>query len=238
MHRLASEASALQRTGSVTSLRLLSSRLLNAAAGLLAGRDDAAAPPPPPGPRFAGGDASAAPGANAPTCACATGAPTECIGRLHARQWYLGIARRAAVRPLPAQGSWRLRSGTMNSSYWRLLTGYLRSARVEERRLSTRAEGDWRALGRPSLDARRGSAAFRSGTYLEKSGSWYSYDGERIGQGREKARTFLKENPEVSAHLAEEVYLAKGLKVAVRADAESGPPSEVDEAGIVGEASD
>ena len=30
---------------------------------------------------------------------------------------------------------------------------------------------------------------------VEKSGSWYSYGGERIGQGREKARTFLKENP-------------------------------------------
>jgi recombination protein RecA len=48
---------------------------------------------------------------------------------------------------------------------------------------------------------------------VEKSGSWYSYAGERIGQGREKARTFLKENPDMSARLAEEVYLAKGLKL-------------------------
>ena len=32
---------------------------------------------------------------------------------------------------------------------------------------------------------------------VEKSGSWYSYDSVRIGQGRENAKTYLKENPEV-----------------------------------------
>lgn len=36
---------------------------------------------------------------------------------------------------------------------------------------------------------------------IEKSGSWYSYKGERIGQGKEKARAFLKEHPEVSAEI-------------------------------------
>ncbi|MDQ3160584.1 MAG: recombinase RecA, partial [Pseudomonadota bacterium] len=30
---------------------------------------------------------------------------------------------------------------------------------------------------------------------VEKAGAWYSYDGERIGQGKENARTYLKENP-------------------------------------------
>ena len=34
--------------------------------------------------------------------------------------------------------------------------------------------------------------------FVEKSGSWYSYGEERIGQGRENARRFLKENPDVS----------------------------------------
>ena len=48
---------------------------------------------------------------------------------------------------------------------------------------------------------------------VEKSGSWFSYGGERIGQGREKARSFLKENPDITARLAEEVFLAKGLKL-------------------------
>ena len=36
---------------------------------------------------------------------------------------------------------------------------------------------------------------------VEKAGAWYSYDGERIGQGKENARQYLKENPEVSARL-------------------------------------
>jgi recombination protein RecA len=33
---------------------------------------------------------------------------------------------------------------------------------------------------------------------VEKSGSWYSYDSNRIGQGKENARNFLKENPDVA----------------------------------------
>jgi recombination protein RecA len=36
---------------------------------------------------------------------------------------------------------------------------------------------------------------------VEKSGSWFSYDSIRIGQGRENAKTYLKENPEVAARL-------------------------------------
>jgi len=54
---------------------------------------------------------------------------------------------------------------------------------------------------------------------VEKSGSWYSYNDERIGQGRENARQFLKENPDVREHLANAVYTAKGLKRLVRSDA-------------------
>jgi recombination protein RecA len=33
---------------------------------------------------------------------------------------------------------------------------------------------------------------------VEKSGAWFSYDSIRIGQGRENAKTYLKENPEVA----------------------------------------
>jgi recombination protein RecA len=53
---------------------------------------------------------------------------------------------------------------------------------------------------------------------VEKSGSWYSYDDERIGQGRENARRFLLENPEAFERLAEAVYTAKGLKRQVPAE--------------------
>jgi recombination protein RecA len=46
---------------------------------------------------------------------------------------------------------------------------------------------------------------------LEKSGAWYSYKGERIGQGRENARQFLKDNKEVTVRLEAEVRKALGL---------------------------
>ncbi|CAG0987314.1 Protein RecA [Myxococcaceae bacterium] len=52
---------------------------------------------------------------------------------------------------------------------------------------------------------------------VEKSGSWYSYDGERIGQGREQARKFLKENRDALGRLADAVYAAKGVKRAAPA---------------------
>jgi len=46
---------------------------------------------------------------------------------------------------------------------------------------------------------------------LEKSGSWFSYKGERIGQGRENARAFLKENKDTLAKLDTEVRKSLGL---------------------------
>lgn len=46
---------------------------------------------------------------------------------------------------------------------------------------------------------------------VEKSGSWYSYNGERIGQGRENARTFLKQHPDILAHLDAAVRKALGM---------------------------
>jgi recombination protein RecA len=58
---------------------------------------------------------------------------------------------------------------------------------------------------------------------VEKSGSWFSYGDERIGQGRESARRFLKDNPEVRDRLADAVFASKGLKrrVPVRPPAEA-----------------
>ncbi|KJS25928.1 MAG: recombinase RecA [Hyphomonadaceae bacterium BRH_c29] len=46
---------------------------------------------------------------------------------------------------------------------------------------------------------------------VEKSGSWYSYNGERIGQGREKARTFLKENPAIADEIEDAIRRNAGL---------------------------
>jgi recombination protein RecA len=46
---------------------------------------------------------------------------------------------------------------------------------------------------------------------IEKSGSWYSYNGERIGQGREKTRLFLKENPAIADEIEDAVRRNAGL---------------------------
>ncbi|MCP5115435.1 MAG: recombinase RecA, partial [bacterium] len=54
---------------------------------------------------------------------------------------------------------------------------------------------------------------------VEKSGSWYSYSGERIGQGRENAKRFLKENTDLRDKLETELRKALGLAMPVRADA-------------------
>ena len=59
---------------------------------------------------------------------------------------------------------------------------------------------------------------------LEKSGAWFSFGGERIGQGRENARQFLRDNPDVRKKL--EIELRKLLNLPIPAElaaAESAP---------------
>jgi recombination protein RecA len=46
---------------------------------------------------------------------------------------------------------------------------------------------------------------------VEKSGSWYSYGDERIGQGRENAKTFLKSNPAIADEIEDRIRAAHGL---------------------------
>jgi recombination protein RecA len=46
---------------------------------------------------------------------------------------------------------------------------------------------------------------------VEKSGSWYSYSGERIGQGRENAKSFLKENADMASKLDTDLRVKLGL---------------------------
>jgi recombination protein RecA len=43
---------------------------------------------------------------------------------------------------------------------------------------------------------------------IEKSGAWYSYNGDRIGQGRENVRIFLKENPDITRHIESQIRAA------------------------------
>jgi recombination protein RecA len=60
---------------------------------------------------------------------------------------------------------------------------------------------------------------------VEKSGSWYSYDGQRIGQGRENAKTYLKEHPEVAQAIEQKIRENAGILAAVL----DGSKSEDDE---------
>lgn len=46
---------------------------------------------------------------------------------------------------------------------------------------------------------------------VEKSGSWYSYGDERIGQGRENAKTFLKTNPGIALEIEDKIRASHGL---------------------------
>ena len=47
---------------------------------------------------------------------------------------------------------------------------------------------------------------------VKKSGAWFTYEGEQLGQGRENAKTFLVENPEVMVEISEKVMIAAGLR--------------------------
>jgi recombination protein RecA len=46
---------------------------------------------------------------------------------------------------------------------------------------------------------------------VEKSGSWFSYDGQRVGQGRENAKLFLKQNPEIAQKIEAAIRQNAGL---------------------------
>ncbi|GAP36428.1 recombinase RecA [Piscinibacter sakaiensis] len=63
---------------------------------------------------------------------------------------------------------------------------------------------------------------------LEKSGAWYAYQGEKIGQGKDNAREFLRENPDLAVEIENKVREAVGiplLPTGGEAEAEAAPPA-------------
>jgi len=58
---------------------------------------------------------------------------------------------------------------------------------------------------------------------VEKSGTWFSYSGERLGQGREKVKLFLKQHPEIFDSIDARVRKELGLTAEPAADAEAVP---------------
>ncbi|WP_433553201.1 recombinase RecA [Micromonospora zamorensis] len=57
---------------------------------------------------------------------------------------------------------------------------------------------------------------------IRKSGAWYTYDGDQLGQGKEKAREFLKENPDVAAEIEKKILEKLGVGIGA-GDAAGGP---------------
>jgi len=67
---------------------------------------------------------------------------------------------------------------------------------------------------------------------VDKAGAWFSYDGQRIGQGRENAKTFLKENPEIAKQIEVKIRENAGLVSAAMLE---GPDDESGDAGDSGD---
>jgi recombination protein RecA len=67
---------------------------------------------------------------------------------------------------------------------------------------------------------------------VDKSGAWYSFGGERIGQGRENVRAFLKENKDIFARIDGELRKKLGIRALDEADIppvpEDGPEKAVE----------
>ncbi|MGZ5186792.1 MAG: recombinase RecA, partial [Caldimonas sp.] len=62
---------------------------------------------------------------------------------------------------------------------------------------------------------------------LEKSGSWYAYNGEKIGQGKDNARDFLKENPELAVEIENKVRLEMGIPLLPGAEGAGEAPAKL-----------
>ncbi|HTJ33667.1 MAG TPA: recombinase RecA [Dactylosporangium sp.] len=60
-------------------------------------------------------------------------------------------------------------------------------------------------------------------TIIRKSGAWYTYDGDQLGQGKENSRKFLRENPDVAAEIEKKIKEKLGVGVGAASDAASGP---------------
>ncbi|WP_439542735.1 recombinase RecA [Hyphomicrobium sp.] len=75
---------------------------------------------------------------------------------------------------------------------------------------------------------------------VEKSGAWFSYNGERIGQGRENAKQFLKQNPKIADSIEQAIRASAGLIVdkMLSEPEQNAEGEEPDEDGVLPEATD
>ncbi|MBE1611146.1 recombinase RecA [Actinopolymorpha pittospori] len=64
---------------------------------------------------------------------------------------------------------------------------------------------------------------------VRKAGAWYTYEGDQLGQGKENARKFLKDNPDLAEELEKKIKEKVGIGPRVDAPAEEGAEEEVEE---------
>jgi len=121
------------------------------------------------------------------------------------------------------------------------------SVRLDIRRIETLKEGTGEGIGnrvrvkvaknkmappfrKAEFDIMFGEGISREGSLLDiavdegvvrKSGAWFTFDDDQLGQGRENAKRFLKENPEIAMQLQDKVYQAVGLVASPDAAEES-----------------
>ena len=73
---------------------------------------------------------------------------------------------------------------------------------------------------------------------IKKSGAWYTYEGEQLGQGRENAKQFLAENHEIMVEVSERIRIQTGVDEDPEAEADGERPANVDENGEIIDADD
>ncbi|MGH3662469.1 MAG: recombinase RecA [Micromonosporaceae bacterium] len=62
--------------------------------------------------------------------------------------------------------------------------------------------------------------------FIRKSGAWYTYEGDQLGQGKENSRGFLRENPDVAAEIEKKIKEKLGVGAALDADEPAPAPVE------------
>ena len=78
--------------------------------------------------------------------------------------------------------------------------------------------------GEPAFDANRAVEIARG--LIEKTGTWYSYKGERLGQGRENVKKLLQENTELAGQLDKEIRQMVGLLPGEKKEGKEKPPKQ------------
>ncbi|CAM8627368.1 RecA RecA/RadA recombinase [Acidimicrobiia bacterium] len=64
---------------------------------------------------------------------------------------------------------------------------------------------------------------------VKKSGAWYTYEGEQLGQGRENAKIFLNENPEIMVEISERILTTVGIGVVEESDKDIDTDVEIED---------